>query len=100
MTTALTIVAIILLINIVTFCVFSWDKDAARAGDWRVPENRLLGLALIGGSLGAVAAQKILRHKTRKEPFRTRLRLIVTLHAIGILAWLSAPLWLPYALAR
>ncbi|WP_438749010.1 DUF1294 domain-containing protein [Pararhizobium sp. O133] len=100
MTTALTIVAIILLINIVTFCVFWWDKDAARAGDWRVPESRLLGLALIGGSLGAVAAQKILRHKTRKEPFRTQLLLIVALHAIGLLGWLSAPLWLSYALAR
>ncbi len=100
MTIGLTIALIIVLINIVTFCVFWWDKDAARAGDWRVPENRLLGLALIGGSLGAVAAQKILRHKTRKEPFRTQLRLIVALHAIAFLAWLSAPLWLPYAIAR
>lgn len=49
MTIGLTIALIIVLINIVTFCVFWWDKDAARAGDWRVPENRLLGLALIGG---------------------------------------------------
>lgn len=100
MTTGLTIALIIVLINIVTFCLFWWDKDAARTGDWRVPESRLLGLALFGGSLGAVAAQKILRHKTRKEPFRTRLLLIVALHATGLLAWLSAPLWLTHALGR
>ncbi|MBP1860941.1 DUF1294 domain-containing protein [Rhizobium herbae] len=99
MTTSQTIVLIILLINIITFCVFWWDKDAAREGHWRVPESRLLGLALIGGSLGAVAGQELLRHKTRKEPFRTELMLIVTLHIAALAAWLSAPIWFPYALA-
>lgn len=100
MTAVLTILAIILMINIVTFCAFWWDKRAARAGHRRVPESRLLGLALIGGSPGAIAAQKWLRHKTRKEPFRSQLLLIVALQAIGIFAWLTAPFWLPYALAR
>ncbi len=99
MTTSQTIVLIILVINIITFCVFWWDKGAAREGRWRVPESRLLALALIGGSLGAVAGQQLLRHKTRKEPFRSNLMLIVAVHLLTLVAWLSAPLWFASALA-
>ena len=79
-TTALLI--IFLLFNVVTFCLFWWDKEAARDGDWRVSEARLLQFAFLGGSLGAFAAQRLLRHKTRKEPFRTRLMAILILHML------------------
>lgn len=99
MTISQTIAVIILLINIVTFCMFWWDKDAAREGHWRIPEGRLLGLALFGGSLGAVAGQQLLRHKTRKEPFRTDLMQIVVLHIFVLIAWLSSPLWKDHAMA-
>lgn len=96
MTTCLSLIALFLVLNIVTFCVFWWDKAAARGGKWRVPENKLLSLAFLGGSLGAFAAQRLLRHKTRKEPFRTRLTAILVLHAavasVGLLA-------LPWVLA-
>ena len=79
-TTALLI--IFLLFNVVTFCLFWWDKDAARNGGWRVSEASLLQFAFLGGSLGAVAAQRLLRHKTRKEPFRTYLMAILILHVL------------------
>ncbi|WP_439628015.1 DUF1294 domain-containing protein [Shinella sp.] len=81
MGTATTLLMIFLLVNVVTFCVFWWDKEAARDGHWRVSEARLLQFAFIGGSLGAFAAQRLLRHKTRKEPFRTQLMAILVLHA-------------------
>ena len=42
-------------------------------------------MALLGGSVGALLAQQILRHKTRKEPFATKLRLIAFLHAVLLL---------------
>jgi uncharacterized membrane protein YsdA (DUF1294 family) len=99
MTESLTAVLLILLINTLTFGAFWWDKDAARKGEWRVPESRLLWLALIGGSPGAVLAQRFLRHKTRKEPFRTQLMLICAMHALALAVWFSAPLWAPMALA-
>ncbi|WP_247219849.1 DUF1294 domain-containing protein [Shinella oryzae] len=73
---------IFLLFNVVTFCVYWWDKEAARDGHRRVSETRLLQLAFFGGSLGAFAAQRLLRHKTRKEPFRTRLMAIFVLQAV------------------
>ena len=81
MSTATTLLVFFLVFNLVTFCVYWWDKQAARDGHRRVSEARLLQLALIGGSLGAFAAQRLLRHKTHKEPFRTQLLAILILHA-------------------
>lgn len=78
-------------INGITFLVFRSDKRAAIEGRRRVPEATLLQLALIGGSIGAVSAQQILRHKTRKQPFVTWLTVIVGLQ-IGVgagLAWFA-----------
>ncbi|WP_313524176.1 DUF1294 domain-containing protein [Shinella sp.] len=82
MDTATKLLIIFLLVNVVTFCLFWWDKEAARDGTWRVSEARLLQFAFLGGSLGAFAAQRLLRHKTRKEPFRTQLMAILILHAV------------------
>jgi uncharacterized membrane protein YsdA (DUF1294 family) len=96
MAICLLLIVAFLVLNLVTFCVFWWDKAAARGGKWRIAENKLLSLAFFGGSLGAFAAQRLLRHKTRKEPFRTRLAAIFVLHAavasVGLLA-------LPWVLA-
>ena len=87
----LTLFLIYLLFNVVVFCVYWWDKQAARDGEWRVSENTLLTLALFGGSLGAVTAQQTLRHKTRKEPFRSTLMFIVGLHVVAAGFWIFAP---------
>ncbi len=64
-------------INLMAFAVFAADKRAAAAGRRRAPEATLLGLAALGGGMGAVSAQRLLRHKTRKQPFARELNLIV-----------------------
>lgn len=73
-------------INLITFALFAWDKVRAIRGDWRIPEKTLLTLALAGGTPGAFIAQQRLRHKTRKQPFRSYLILIAVLHAVLIVA--------------
>jgi uncharacterized membrane protein YsdA (DUF1294 family) len=80
------VLAYCVLINAVTFGFFAVDKNAAKRGDWRISESTLLLQALIGGSLGAIAAQRLLRHKTRKEPFRTMLYAIV-IFQLGALSY-------------
>lgn len=58
-------------ISILTFIAYAADKSAATAGEWRVSERTLLLLGLLGGWPGAIVAQQVLRHKTRKASFRS-----------------------------
>ena len=72
-------------INVVTFHVFAYDKIEAAAGrNRRTPERTLLALTAAGGTLGALAARWLFRHKTRKQPFRTFFWLIVSAQAVLI----------------
>jgi len=59
-----------LLVSLVSFVMYAFDKSASRSGRWRVPENSLHTLTLFGGWPGAMLGQGILRHKTVKQPFR------------------------------
>ena len=56
-------------LSIGSFSAYAVDKSAAVTGQWRVSETRLLILGLLGGWPGAVIAQRVLRHKTRKVAF-------------------------------
>jgi uncharacterized membrane protein YsdA (DUF1294 family) len=71
----------LVVVNCLTMLAFWQDKQRAVTGERRIPEADLLGLALIGGSPGALVARRLFRHKTRKEPFSTRLLVIVALQA-------------------
>ena len=73
------------LVNLVTVLRFWQDKARAVAGERRIPESDLLGLALIGGSPGALLARRWFRHKTCKEPFSTQLFVIIALQIGGLI---------------
>lgn len=57
------------LANLAAFAAMGLDKSSARRGQQRIPERTLLALAAAGGGPGAVLAQQMFRHKTRKQPF-------------------------------
>ena len=48
--------------------------------------ERTLLLAALFGGVGAWMGQHLLRHKTRKEPFRTQLGLVIIVHLIVVAA--------------
>jgi uncharacterized membrane protein YsdA (DUF1294 family) len=75
------LVGLFLAFNLLVFSVYFLDKQAARAGRRRISERTLLTLAFLGGSPGAVCAQRLFRHKTQKEPFRSILMAITIFHA-------------------
>ena len=75
---------LLLAMNLFTMLRFWQDKQRAIAGERRISEADLLVLASIGGSPGALLARRMFRHKTRKQPFSTRLFLIVAMQA-GVL---------------
>ena len=56
-------------INLVTFIFFGVDKRKARKGKWRIPEKVLIGMAIFGGSIGALLGMYTFRHKTKKRKF-------------------------------
>lgn len=71
----------IVLVNLLTMLCFASDKARAVAGERRIRESHLLTLAALGGCPGAFAARRLFRHKTRKQPFSTRLWLIAAVQA-------------------
>ena len=56
-------------INVLAFIVYGVDKWRAAHGRWRIPESTLLGLAVIGGSIGALIGMKVWHHKTKHKKF-------------------------------
>lgn len=69
--------AYLVLINGITWAVYGLDKWKARRNAWRIPERVLLTLALLGGSLGALAGMAMFHHKTRKPKFFVGVPLIL-----------------------
>ena len=57
-------------INVVTFFVYGIDKWKARKSKWRIRETALLGLAVMGGSIGAWLGMKVWHHKTLHMKFK------------------------------
>jgi uncharacterized membrane protein YsdA (DUF1294 family) len=70
MTAALLILAWYLAASIATFAAYAIDKAAARRHGDRIAERTLHLWSLAGGWPGAAAAQALVRHKSRKQPFR------------------------------
>lgn len=78
-------------INLVTFVLFGTDKYKARHDKWRVKEAVLLGLSVIGGSVGAWLGMKVWHHKTLHNKFRYGIPLILLAQIAGVvlLWWLT-----------
>lgn len=70
-------------VNFLAFAAFGIDKARAENGRRRTAETDLLMLALIGGTAGAYAGRYLFRHKTRKQPFSSRLHTIAILQCAG-----------------
>ena len=57
-------------INMVTFFMYGIDKWKAKNSKWRIRETALLGLAVLGGSIGAWLGMKVWHHKTQHKKFK------------------------------
>lgn len=79
-----------LLLSLLCFLVYFYDKQAAIQRRSRVAEKKLLLLSLIGGWPGALLAHKFLRHKSVKRPFLRWFFLMLVLHWLLLFALLGA----------
>ncbi len=71
----------LLLINLLTGLLFLHDTRRAERGESRLREVTLLRLALLGGWPAAKLMQRLMRHKTREQPFARLLNMIPLFHA-------------------
>lgn len=58
-------------LSLLAFVLYAIDKAAARQNRRRIAERTLHVVGLAGGWPGGLLARQLLRHKTRKQPFRT-----------------------------
>ena len=86
------ILGLYLVASAVSFLLYKRDKSAAEKGRWRTKENTLHVFSLIGGWPGAFLAQKLLRHKSRKESFRNLFWATVVINCVA-LSWVFFATW-------
>ena len=77
----------LLAVSIAAFILYGVDKSRAKNGKWRISEDVLLGIAVIGGSIGAILGMIVFHHKTRHWYFRYGLWIILVLQIILVLVF-------------
>lgn len=63
------IILYLLIINLIGFLAMWLDKRKAKKGKWRISEPTLLGIGILGGSIGSMIGMYTFRHKTKKKRF-------------------------------
>ena len=75
-------------INALALVLMLMDKYKAKKNLWRIPEATLLGIAAIGGSLGAIVGMRLFHHKTKHLKFAIGLPILLVIHILlGIIVY-------------
>lgn len=82
MTIHSSLILYLVIINVITFVIYGVDKYKAIRQEWRIRESTLLGLALIGGSIGGWLAMYIFHHKTKKVKFFVGIPVILVIQIV------------------
>ena len=69
-------------INLISFILYGIDKRRSKKSKWRISEKALITTALLGGSVGALLAMKVFRHKTKHKKFTIGVPLILVLQIV------------------
>lgn len=79
----------LLIVNAIGFIVMLYDKYMAKNNLWRIPEISLLGVAVIGGSLGCWVGMYVARHKTKHLQFVIGIPVILVVQGFLLYWYLS-----------
>ena len=75
----------LLFINVLAFLIYGADKWKAKHGRWRMPEDTLIWLAIVGGSVGALLGMYVFRHKTKHRKFTIGIPVIIAVQIAAVL---------------
>jgi len=81
------IVFYLVILNVLTFLLYGIDKWKAKRSRWRIPESVLLGMAAVGGSVGAWLGMHVWHHKTQHKKFRYGVPAILVAQIV-MLVWI------------
>ena len=79
--------AYLIVVNFVAFVLYGVDKRRAIRKLWRIPESVLMGVAAIGGSVGALIGMLLFRHKTKHAKFTVGVPLILVIQVVAIICF-------------
>lgn len=82
MLTPKNIIIYLLIINLLSFLSMGIDKWKAKRGAWRIPEQTLISLVLLGGGIGGIIGMYLFKHKTKKPRFYIGFPVILILEII------------------
>ncbi|ALR30595.1 hypothetical protein ATE47_08685 [Chryseobacterium sp. IHB B 17019] len=68
---------IVTIINLLSFIIFGLDKRRSIKHQRRIPENTLLLVSFLGGTIGAILGMLIFRHKISKTSFLLKFGVVV-----------------------
>ena len=71
------IIGYLIIINIIGFLVMYIDKQKAKKGKWRIPEQTLFIVTALGGGIGTIAGMYTFHHKTKHWYFVIGMPLIL-----------------------
>lgn len=75
----------ILIINLIGFLFMYIDKKRAINHQFRISENTLLLLSILGGSIGSFIGMYKFRHKTKKKKFTLGIPIIFIIESFLII---------------
>ena len=76
----------LLIINAVGFLLMLVDKLKAKKNLWRIPEDTLMTIAALGGSIGSLIGMYTVRHKTKHLKFTLGIPLILAVQIAAVIA--------------
>lgn len=73
------------LVNILSFIFIAIDKRKAKKKSYRISENTLIVLSIVGGSIGTLIGMTMFRHKTKKKKFYIGVPIIYLINQVIII---------------
>lgn len=79
------LIAYLVVINLVAIVLMYIDKQKAKKHQWRISEDTLIGVAILGGGIGALWGMHVFRHKTKHAKFTIGIPIILSIQTLLIL---------------
>lgn len=71
-----------IIINIISFILMFLDKRRAIKNKWRISENTLMLVSILGGSIGGILGMYTFRHKTKHLKFKVGIPIILIIQLL------------------